>query len=182
MKNMKSKTKTLLAIGFLAIVCMVLIAAIYSKFQPEPREGTAIPPSSTVSGDIVTTSDAIKPVETAEKKDEIVVKPIEPTPLQSDTTAQDANKIVQTNVPEAVKPEPPAKPTPQGDVTNPAKPPEYKPEDTNVSKQTEPKAGEKKDGKIYVPGFGWIKDEGGGGKGTVVDGDGDINKQVGNMD
>ena len=37
------------------------------------------------------------------------------------------------------------------------------------------------DGKIYVPGFGWITDNGGGGQGTTVDGDGDINKQVGNM-
>ena len=40
--------------------------------------------------------------------------------------------------------------------------------------------GDTKNGKIYVPGFGWI--DGGGGQGTTVDGDGDINKQVGTMD
>lgn len=35
-------------------------------------------------------------------------------------------------------------------------------------------------GQIYVPGFGWQTP--GSGKGTVVDGTGDINKQVGTMD
>ena len=43
------------------------------------------------------------------------------------------------------------------------------------------KAGITNDGKIYVPGFGWIDDIGEG-QGTAVDGDGDINKQIGNMD
>jgi len=47
--------------------------------------------------------------------------------------------------------------------------------------ESQPQGGETKDGKIYVPGFGWIDDNGGGGQGTTVDGDGDINKQVGNM-
>lgn len=39
------------------------------------------------------------------------------------------------------------------------------------------------DGKkqVYFLGFGWIDDNGGGGEGTVVDGDGDINKMVGDM-
>lgn len=43
--------------------------------------------------------------------------------------------------------------------------------------------GDKNDkGQIYIDGFGWVKDEGGGGKGTAVDSNGDINKQVGSMD
>ncbi len=39
------------------------------------------------------------------------------------------------------------------------------------------------DGKkqVYFLGFGWIDDNGGGGEGTIVDGDGDINKMVGDM-
>lgn len=32
-----------------------------------------------------------------------------------------------------------------------------------------PKAGDKKDGKIYVPGFGWIEDNGGGSGTTATD-------------
>ena len=34
---------------------------------------------------------------------------------------------------------------------------------------------------MWVPGFGWVKDEGGGSICTIVDGEGDINKQVGIM-
>ncbi|TEB10205.1 hypothetical protein Pmgp_02505 [Pelotomaculum propionicicum] len=50
-----------------------------------------------------------------------------------------------------------------------------------VSAQTgEPKGGERKDGQVYLPGFGWVTET--GGSGTTVDGDGDINKQVGTMD
>jgi len=53
---------------------------------------------------------------------------------------------------------------------------------TETPKQdNQPQGGDKKEGQIYVPGFGWIKDEGGGGEGTVGKSDGDINKQVGTM-
>jgi len=34
---------------------------------------------------------------------------------------------------------------------------------------------------VWIPGFGWIEDEGGGNVGIIVDGEGDINKQVGVM-
>lgn len=50
---------------------------------------------------------------------------------------------------------------------------------------SEPKPGDKTiiDGKphMWVPGFGWVKDEGGRSIGILVDGKGDINKQVGVM-
>ena len=182
MKNMNSKTKTLLITGCLAIVCVVLIAAISSKFQTEPLKDDDIPPSNTVSDLATPNSDTAKPDETTEKKGDVVVKPIEPSTPQGDTPAQDSNEIVQTNAQEAVKPEPPAKPTPQGDETNPSKPPEYKPEDTAVSKPADPKGGEKNEkGQIWFPGFGWV-DDSGANKGTSVGSDGDINKQVGSMD
>lgn len=52
-------------------------------------------------------------------------------------------------------------------LTDPAVPPEYEPQQTTVTAASEPKAvtpnhGETKDGKIYINGFGWVKDEGGG--------------------
>lgn len=34
---------------------------------------------------------------------------------------------------------------------------------------------------MWIPGFGWVKDEGGGSVSIPVDGKGDINKQVGVM-
>ncbi len=183
MKSMNSKTKRLLVTGCLAIVCVVLIAAISSRFKIEPVKENVIPPSNTVANEITPNPDSTKPNETAGKKDEIVVKPTESGTPQGGTLPQNSNEIVQSNTPEPVKPEPPKKPTPQGVVTNPVKPPEYKPEDTTVSKPSEPKAGEKNEkGQIWFPGFGWVDDKGGGSQGEKVGSDGDINKQVGSMD
>ncbi len=52
-------------------------------------------------------------------------------------------------------------------------------------KESTPQMGDTRmiDGKkqVYFLGFGWIDDNGGGGEGTVVDGDGDINKMAGDM-
>ena len=41
--------------------------------------------------------------------------------------------------------------------------------------------GDTQGGSIYLEGFGWITDEGGGSVQHNIDSDGDINKQVGNM-
>ena len=54
-------------------------------------------------------------------------------------------------------------------LTNPDEEPTYEPEQIKIKQQPEtpsdtPKHGEKKDGMIYINGFGWIKDEGGGGR------------------
>ncbi|MNW36550.1 hypothetical protein D3C74_135630 [compost metagenome] len=68
---------------------------------------------------------------------------------------------------------------------SPAAPPEYEEKETQPNKETAttPKAGDKnsKD-QVYVPGFGWVEDQGGGTKEIETGSDGDINKQVGNMD
>lgn len=60
--------------------------------------------------------------------------------------------------------------TPDGKKVDAVKPVEHdrvtKPaSDTSAS---EPKSGDKKDGKIYVPGFGWVEDNGGGGTGKTA--------------
>jgi cytoskeletal protein RodZ len=67
-------------------------------------------------------------------------------------------------------------------LTDPNKKPTYDNSQTNVDGNSgQPKNGDKKDGYVYILGFGWVKDDGGGASGVVVDGNGDINKQVGNM-
>ncbi len=55
-------------------------------------------------------------------------------------------------------------------LTNPDKKPIYEPEQTEVKQQPEtpsdtPKHGDTKDGMIYINGFGWVVDHGGGGIG-----------------
>lgn len=58
-------------------------------------------------------------------------------------------------------------------------------EPESAPKESAPQMGDTRvvDGKkqVYFLDFGWIDDNGVGGEGTIVDGDGDINKMVGDM-
>lgn len=68
--------------------------------------------------------------------------------------------------------------------TEPTPPTEPAPEPAAVS-SSDPKPGTiaivDDERCMWIPGFGWVKDEGGGIIGISVDGKGDINKQVGVM-
>ena len=94
-----------------------------------------------------------------------------------------SNKAAETEIPVETKPmtevdrsfeeitkpttEPPAPAVKdEAALTDPAASPEYEPQQTTVTVAPEPKAdtpqhGDTKDGKIYINGFGWVKDEGG---------------------
>ena len=108
---------------------------------------------------------------------------------ESPTTTEDpiipgqSNTSIQDGQPQAsIKPTEPPKPTPQGDNTDKTQQPTYTETDVKRSNNS-PKMGDKNDkGEIYVDGFGWIKDVGGEGDYTIIDSEGDINKQVGIMD
>ena len=90
-------------------------------------------------------------------------KPKEPTEEQlTDPTQKPNGKKVET----------PPEPVAHDKVEKPTE----TPKNNDV-----PQGGDTNNGKIYVPGFGWIDDVGEG-QGTAVDGEGDINKQIGNMD
>lgn len=94
-------------------------------------------------------------------------------------------KSIQEGQPQVeTKPTQPPKPEPQGKITDKAVMPTYKEEDVKPQ-QNQPKMGDRNDkGEVYVEGFGWIKDEGGGGKGTTVGKPGDqlTGNKVGTMD
>lgn len=127
-------------------------------------------------------------VETSEK--EINVPPIKVPDTHNNKNGVDkgTNQTIQGDV---KKPKEPTKeeltdPTIKPDGEMVEEPPKNidhdrveKPEEP-PKKKDEPQGGDKKDGKIFVPGFGWIDDVGEG-EGTKVDGDGDINKQIGDM-
>ncbi len=64
-------------------------------------------------------------------------------------------------------------------LTNSSKKPTYSKEQTHPNQTvSQPKAGDKKSGMIYVDGFGWVKDEGGGAVGETVGNDGDLYRLV----
>ncbi|HCA28784.1 MAG TPA: hypothetical protein DEP23_03990 [Ruminococcaceae bacterium] len=88
----------------------------------------------------------------------------------------ETEKDTSTPVPPTVKDE--------SQLTNPNSKPSYDSKDTKVnSDSNKPKNGDRKDGKIYVDGFGWIDDEGGTASGQVMGNEGDqlSGNQVGNM-
>ncbi|MGF7145466.1 hypothetical protein HNQ56_003909 [Anaerotaenia torta] len=183
--KLTDKTKKRLTIAGLGVVCVVLVIAIASQFKPEAPKGVSIQPSSTVS-DEVNPADVIPSPST-----EVTVPSINPTESSAPPAgAGDSNGAEQSIQAEVTKPtEPPQEvktdpsKTPDGQKVDKVTPVEHdkvtKPE--NPPSGT-PESGDKKDGKIYVPGFGWIDDNGGGVQQNDVGSDGDINKQVGNMD
>jgi len=182
MKKLSDKTIRQIIVVVGLALSLVLILMIGSKFKKEPITETQISQQNSEAGDVV-----VEKPKTTEK--EIIVPPIITSQKSNEDTTILDRGTEQKNQKDVVKPkytgdeltDPTQKPTGEK-VQPPTK------EDTNSKTTTEPpkndvpQGGDTKDGKIYVPGFGWIEDEGGGGEGIVVDGDGDINKQVGIMD
>lgn len=179
--------KWLTVIGCLAI-CAVLVVLIGQQFKsPKPVDNPHPPQSSDVSN---VTVDPKVPQNTEKEKD-VTIAPSDTTQPTSTDNGAVSSGTEQTIQGDVSKPEyteeqlknPEQKPN--GDeVTEQDKPVDHdkveKPKTTPKS-DGQPHGGETKDGKIYVPGFGWIDDIGDG-QGTTVDGDGDINKRVGIMD
>lgn len=178
MKNINDKTKKWLTIAGLGIVCVVLVIAIASQFKTKTPVDDATAPPTAVTDDRVNPSPG-----TGDKagEKEGVIQSNEPT---NDTAAK-TDQPVQNLQPEVTKP---AAPTESQKTDKTQKPNGEKVDNVkavdhdSVKRPDTTQTGEKKDGKIYVPGFGWIEDHGGGGEGKLVDGEGDINKQVGKMD
>ena len=169
---MTMKTKRSLAIGSGTVLCAVLAILIAARFAPEP-EATAPDTSNTSSAPAISVQistakrEETKPIE-IEKPTESIIVPDNSAPAESDPEQEAADFIEDGGI-EIEQPEPP-KIEDEEMLTNPDKEPTYEPEQTEIKPQTEtpsdtPKHGDKKDGQIYINGFGWIKDEGGGGIG-----------------
>ena len=174
--KLTDKTKKRLVLAGLGVVCVALIIAIASQFKTEEPNAVSAQPTSTAS-------DAVNP--SAPPADQtntqgVNAQPIDPavTPNQSTETG-DSTGTEQSIQAEVTKPPEP----PQDVKTNPSQKPdgEKVTKPGNSTTPSTPKAGDKKDGKIYFPGFGWV-DDGGANQGSTVGSDGDINKQVGSMD
>ena len=171
---MSDKTKRRLTIAGAVVICIALVVAIGMRFAKEPVRPDAS------SQEPVSSSEMAPDIQDKTDKKEVVVSP-QPTtePESSETLPPQTDLPEQKLQPDPVKPEAPAKPElpKDADTTNPSKPPEYKPEDT----EKKPAAESKPQTGGGLPGFDNVPD-GGANQGEYVDGDGDINKQVGEMD
>ena len=189
---MKNNTKKWLTVAGCLVLCAVLVGLIGMKLQTSSPKDEPLPSQSAQPSDVtVVAPDTEK--EKEKEKDVVVIPPEVPAASQPSGSGAVSSGTEQTIQPDPVKPESPSEDalkdntqTPDGKpVTTP--PPAVDHDKVDPPKDTpkpdnQPQGGDTKDGKIYVPGFGWIEDEGGGGQGTVGESDGDINKQVGTMD
>jgi len=184
--KLTEKTKKRLTLAGLGIVCVALVIAISSQFKTEEPKDVSVQPT-TVSDAVNPGTEIPTPSADLTNTPEVSAKSIDPT--AAPTPAQGADTADSTGTEQSLqstpaKPEAPAEtPAPQDEtaVTNPSKPPEYKPENTVKTESSSPKAGDKKDGKIYVPGFGWIDDNGGGGSGTTAEDMYENGNKIGDM-
>ncbi|PWL55834.1 MAG: hypothetical protein DBY38_00650 [Clostridium cadaveris] len=172
MKKLNFNVKKNLTVTLLVVLAIALGAGLISYVNKTPKNK-----EDKVLSDI-NKVDEIK-TENEEKAKVPVINAADSTEKSSQ------NNVVSSNT-ETVpkKPEPPKeKPKTTDDITNKNKVPTYPEKAVKPQKESSPKGGEKNNkGQVYVPGFGWVNDEGGGGQGTNVTSDGDINKQVGTMD
>jgi type IV secretory pathway VirB10-like protein len=191
--KLTDKANKRLTIAGLSVVCVVLVIAIVSQFKTEKPKEALFQPSSTVS-DAVSPSEVIPEPSAEPKTPEVTVPPInsaETSSKPADTgDSSGTEQSIQAEVTKPTKPPQEVKTdpskTPDGEKVDAVKPVEHdkvtKP--ASSASSSEPKSGDKKDGKIYVPGFGWIEDNGGGGSGTIVGNPGDelTGNKVGSMD
>lgn len=177
---MSEKTKRRLAIAGAAVICIALVVAIGIRFAKEP-----VRPDASLQKP-VSSSEVAPDIQNSTEKKEVVVSPQPASEPESTETLPPQTDLPEQQLqPDPVKPEAPAKPEllKDADTTNPSKPPEYKPEDTEKkpAAESKPQGGEKKGGQIYVPGFGWIEDNGGGGAGITADDMYENGNKIGDM-
>ena len=181
---MTEKTKKRLTIAAVSVLGLALLVAIGMQFAKAPDKPDTLP--QTEQGSSSVTPEVQPP--------EVVVTPPNNTPSQPVETLPPQTDLPEQKLqPDPVKPEAPENPkTPDGtdrtpnsdknhDFTpeNPDTPPTSTPEDTE--KKPTPPPESKPQGGGGLPGFDNVPD---GGANQVIEGksDGDINKQVGEMD
>lgn len=183
---MKSSTKKWLAVACGLALCAVLVVLITGQFQKEQPQEAPLPTASSQPGDVVVTppdASGAPESQTPEEKDEPVMKP----EIPSSTPAPDAGGgAVSSGTEQTIQPDP-VKPTPNEDAL---KDPTQKPDGTPVegtptpedhNNVTPPPPPPSTNTGGGLPGFDNVPD-GGPNQVIEVDGDGDINKQVGIMD
>ena len=171
---MSDKTKRRLAIAGAAVIGLALVVAIGMRFAKEPVR------PDVSSQEPVSSSDVVPEIQDKTEKKEVVVSPQPASePESSETLPPQTDLPEQKLQPDPVKPEAPAKPElpKDADTTNPSKPPDYKPEDT----EKKPAAESKPQGGGGLPGFDNVPD---GGDNQVINADDmyENGNKIGEMD
>ncbi len=176
---MSTKNKKLLSVLGVAVVVVIVMgtALLGQKDKPSTADPASAPSDISVKDvDHDNTPESSSDEPLVEVPD--VAKP-ETTDSQPQTdTVLNVEKEEQVNVNltnSEKKPETTPPPAPSQEEQQTAEPIVHEPNNNK------PQTGDTQNGSIYLEGFGWITDEGGGTIQENIHSDGDINKQVGNM-
>lgn len=207
--KLTEKTKKYLAISGVAVACIGLLAAISLQFAKGPAGEDVLPEENGAVTEIVVdpgvggiageTESAGGETESTEESG-LVLQPGAGTSAgEGDHSQSSDSRPAQTDQPEqSIQPEPTKPETPDAEVL---KDPTTKPDGTKVegaleavehdhveqpkerpADPDEPQAGDTSGGQIYIPGFGWVENHGGGGSGTVADDMYENGNKIGIMD
>lgn len=185
------KKSLILGIGIL--ISIFLIVLIARSFMQNPELELSDAAITTPVNNISTEKISIENPLPSEKEviKEIIVEPIvipdEPTEENS-AVDKGTEQTIQGDIPEkpvyteAELTNPTQKPT--GEKVEPDKNDEEQvsTESQNPIKDSSPAGGDTKQGQIFIPGFGWVKDEGGGAQGTTAEDMFENGNKIGNMD
>lgn len=172
---MKANVKKHVIIATLSAVCIALVCVIGTQFRTDIPSSENVVQENTESEikvDVITnTKEKNEPTET-ESNAVSTEKAAETGEIQHNEFIDNGGIEVDQSFEEATKPEAPPPPEIEDKeaLTDPSEPPKYESEQIEIKPQTTeppsdtPKHGDKKDGMIYIDGFGWIPDEGGGSK------------------
>lgn len=201
--KLTEKTKKYLVIAGGMVLGTGLIAAIGMQFGQPTSEEILPETTQTVTEVIVdpgtgqeTYKDPKESTEESDRKTDLVIQAGTEetngiTGQAADSRPAQTDQIQQSIQPEPTKPEPPREevltdPTKKPDGTKVEEPP-VPVDHESVEKPAEPdpgqpQAGDTSGNQIYVPGFGWVENHGGGGSGTVAEDMYENGNKIGIMD
>ena len=205
-RKLTEKTKRYLAVGGGILVCIVLITAIGLRFGREPAAEDVLPEESAAVTEMVVNPAEIR-TEEESREPEIETAPTVILPETETDTVQEepdvptdsrpaqTGQAEQSIQPDVKKPETPEEevltdPTQKPDGTPMETPPAPVEHDAAATPEIqepaqapdEPQAGDTQNGQIYIPGFGWVEDHGGGSSGTVAEDMYENGNKIGIMD
>lgn len=209
--KLTEKMKRYLVVSGATVVCVGLLVGIAVQFSrisavaerwPEQTEasiGAIIQPEGIDEQRNENQKMEMDDKKLQETQEELFLQPGRGTGTEANTGAVADNRPVQTDQPEQsiqpkpVKPEPPAEevlknPTRKPDGTTVEGTPEAVEHDKvekpveNPASSEEPEAGTISGNQIYVPGFGWVENHGGGGTGKSAEDMYENGNKIGSMD
>ena len=177
---MKANVKKHVIIASLSAACVAMVCVIAAQFNTKLPSVESVADETTEAEIIIEITANTKEKNNPDVTDRNTVdkeNAAETKNIQYEDFIKNGGVEVDQSFAAATKPEaapPPPEIADTAALTNPAEPPKYESEQVEIKPQASeppsdsPKHGDKKDGMIYINGFGWVVDNGGGGTNEYV--------------